>query len=920
MNRRLFLGSALGVLGASLLDGCKPRLPRYLVPNSAPPDDAVPGLAREYRTVCRECPAGCGATARVREGRAVKLDGSSVHPISGGALCPRGQSAIESLYSPLRLTGPQASGKELSWDQAIAALADGVKRAVAAKKQVVVLTRDEPGKLGALFGSWLAALGEPASQVVTFEPMARSWLREGQKRAFGSEGTPLLDLAGAKLLVSIGDDFVEEGSPVESARNLADHRAAGGRFVYVGPRISLTGAAADEWHSVEPRTELALVLGLARLALESANASAALPAGALDALKVRLAPYGAAAVASRTGLAEGVIRRLASSLIADRPSLVTGPGRAIADADAASLAEAIYVLNALLGNVGSTLRFLPAAPARPGMTLAELTLRAGAGDVGAVIVHHADPFGYGGVYGELCAALARVPFIASFTNHLDTTARRAQLVLADHHFLEAWSDVPTRPGVLGIQQPAMTPVFGTRAAADVLIAAARALGKTSGLPDASFGEFVRQAYSDKDVEQGGQFTAVEAAATVLAPGALASIPALAELRGPAGGFPLVSAPSFRHLDGLAPTSELLEEIPDPLSGYAWSGWVEVNPATAAALGVKAGDVVALEGPGGHVELPAHVTRTIRAGVIAVPVGNTLALLDGKGGLGFGVRVTARPTGAVLPTPLDAGADEQHHRALARSVSRAAPSLPQHAPLPSMYPPVVHPNHRWGMAVDLDRCNGCGACTAACYVENNLAIVGASDSRKGRSMSWMRIESFVDDGPDGPVVSVLPVGCQHCTNAPCEAVCPTYATYHTEEGLNEQVYVRCIGTRYCENNCPYGVRRFNFADWTRSPTASLGLNPDVSVRERGVTEKCTLCSHRIRTAEEQAKVEKRPLRDGELTTACAATCPAHAIVFGDLKDPASRVSQLAADARSYKLLEELNTQPGVFYLARRRDKV
>jgi Fe-S-cluster-containing dehydrogenase component len=185
---------------------------------------------------------------------------------------------------------------------------------------------------------------------------------------------------------------------------------------------------------------------------------------------------------------------------------------------------------------------------------------------------------------------------------------------------------------------------------------------------------------------------------------------------------------------------------------------------------------------------------------------------------------------------------------------------------------------------------------------------------------MRIESFVDDGPDGPVVSVLPVGCQHCTNAPCEAVCPTYATYHTEEGLNEQVYVRCIGTRYCENNCPYGVRRFNFADWTRSPTASLGLNPDVSVRERGVTEKCTLCSHRIRTAEEQAKVEKRPLRDGELTTACAATCPAHAIVFGDLKDPASRVSQLAADARSYKLLEELNTQPGVFYLARRRDKV
>jgi molybdopterin-containing oxidoreductase family iron-sulfur binding subunit len=238
----------------------------------------------------------------------------------------------------------------------------------------------------------------------------------------------------------------------------------------------------------------------------------------------------------------------------------------------------------------------------------------------------------------------------------------------------------------------------------------------------------------------------------------------------------------------------------------------------------------------------------------------------------------------------------------------------------MYPPVIHPERRWGLAIDLDRCTGCGACTAACYVENNLPIVGAEDMQRGRSMSWLRIQAFVEETPAGPEASFLPLGCQHCSNAPCEAVCPTFATYHTQEGLNAQIYARCIGTRYCENNCPYGVRRFNFFEWPRQGNAGLGLNPDVSVRDRGVTEKCSLCIHRIGAGEEQARLEgRKQLRDGEVISACAATCPTRAIVFGDLKDPDSEISRRAADGRAYKLLGELNTEPGVVYLARRREK-
>jgi molybdopterin-containing oxidoreductase family iron-sulfur binding subunit len=920
MSRRTFLGSAVGVLGVGLLEGCKEKLPRYLVPQVAAPDDAVPGLARQYRTVCRECPAACGATVRVVEGRAVKMEGSPDHPLSQGALCPGGQAAIERLYAPTRLGTPLLGGHEATWPQAEAALAEGLKGALAAGKQVVVLTRPEHGQLGALFGGWLKAIGQPASQVATFDPMERWWLREGQRRAFGTEATPATDLAAARLILSIGDDFVEEGSPVEAARGLAEQRAAGGRSVYVGPRLSLTAASSDQWLSVEPGTELTFVLGLTRQVLELLGTRAAAAPALLASLHTRLAPYDEASVAARTRLSKGSVAELARSLTEARPSLVLGPGRAVAGPDAAALSEAVYVLNALLGNVGTTLRFLERPAPAPGLALAELIRRADAGEIGALILHHADPFGYGPSQAALARVVTKVPFLVSFTNELDATSRQAHLVLADHHFLESWSDVSPRPGVLGIQQPVMTPVLGTRAAADQLLAAARALGPATGLPEGTFAEAVRQAFGVTEIERGGRFQAAATIPATLQPGLLGSLPAPAQLRGPGMGLPLVVAPSIRYLDGRPPRSALLQEMPDPLSGFSWTGWVELHPTTAAALKVVAGDVVALEGPGGKVELPAHVTPAIRAGVVGVPVGDATALLDGKGPIGFGARVTAIRTGLQRPIHLPEEGRHQHGRELARSVSRASPKLPPAEPIPSMYPAVEHPEHRWGLAIDLDRCTGCGACTAACYVENNLPIVGAEDVQRGRSMSWIRIQAFVDETPEGPEASFLPMGCQHCSNAPCETVCPTFATYHTQEGLNAQVYARCIGTRYCENNCPYGVRRFNFFEWPRQGNARLGLNPDVSVRDRGVSEKCSLCIHRIGAGEEQARLEgRKELRDGEIISACAATCPTRAIVFGDLKDPASEISRRAADGRAYKLLGELNTEPGVVYLARRREK-
>ncbi len=381
LARRTFLGSAATVLGTSLVEGCKTRLPRSLVPYVTPPDDTVPGLAVHYRTTCRACPAACGMTARVREGRAVMLEGSPDHPLSRGGLCPVGQASIETLYGPGRLGSPWAGGKPATWPDAEKALAAGLRTALDSGKAVVVLTRPEPGLLGGLLTRWLAALGQPATHRVVFDFMARPWLREGQRRALGSDAVPVHRFEEARLILSVGDDLVEEGSPVEAARGLAEQRAAGGRSIYVGPRLSLTAASCDEWISVEPGSELALVLGLCGQVLQR------LPPGLAPSARER---PGRAAGPVRPGggrlthrLEGGTgSRRWRQALLDHRPGLVLGPGRALAGSQADRLSEAVHVLNALLGNVGTTLRLLAGAGESPGWDLAELERQARAGAVG----------------------------------------------------------------------------------------------------------------------------------------------------------------------------------------------------------------------------------------------------------------------------------------------------------------------------------------------------------------------------------------------------------------------------------------------------------------------------------------------------------------------------------------------------------
>ncbi len=425
-----------------------------------------------------------------------------------------------------------------------------------------------------------------------------------------------------------------------------------------------------------------------------------------------------------------------------------------------------------------------------------------------------------------------------------------------------------------------------------------------------------------------------------------------------GSHVLEVYPSSRLYDGRGADKPWLQETPDVMTQVAWDAWVEVPSGTAARLGLKRGDLVKLTSPFGSIELPAYPSELLHPGTVAVPMGfghkfpgdyarrgdkvpgattttdagflnagaNPVELLGAapdaaSGGLSYlGVKVSLARTGGRRTLAIPQATFDQDHRHIAQYATVAAAKElevrgqpPDHASHPSMYPPIKYPVHRWGMSVDLDLCTGCGACVVACQAENNIPVVGKAQVAYGRAQQWLRVERWQEGDPSQPRNMFLPMFCQHCEVAPCEPVCPVYAAYHTREGLNAQVYNRCVGTRYCGNNCPYHVRRFNWFNYEWPSPLELQLNPDVTVRQLGVMEKCTMCVQRIEAGKGHARDERRPVQDGDIQTACQQTCPTRAITFGDLKDAGSRVSKLSRSPRGYYVLDELGTRPAVTYL-------
>jgi len=976
MDRRTFL-KVTGIGSVAFAAGCGSETGETLFTLVNAPDDMVTGEATWYASTCRECPAGCGVLAKNREGRVIKLEGNPNHPINRGRLCIRGQAALQSLYNPDRLKQPLIKNGEnwspISFDDAIALIRNkAAATTTAGPNRVRMLTEVVGESLQGLFTDALAQWN--SSGPVVCEPFAYESLKFAHQQLFGLPILPAYNMERADFILGFGADFLETWlSPVEYAGKfkamhaLKDGRK--GRFVQVSPFQSLTGANADLWLACRPGSEALVSLWLIKKALAD-GAGYHLPADFRQALDQTTTGLDAATVATKSDIDIKQLRNLANRLKAANRPLVLGTAAA-AGPDAAAADLAATTLNVLLDpslfSYDFDNRHQVETASRSDRVL-DFFKAVKEERVGVLLLHQTNPlFTLPPGSGIAKALQKKHLFKVAFTNFMDETAAAADLIFPIQHSLETWDAYEGKLHVTGTLQPAMGKVFKAPAVGDVFLAAAF---EHPPVPD--YKQLVAQRLTGSEhdpfstdwlrlVQKGGRFfkgRGRDNPDLSPHPELVKHLQRYLAQTGDAAKRKksFIAVPSVRFFDGRGANKPLLCEIPDPLTQVAWQTPLMVHPAVMQSKGWKAGDQVVLESGAGSLTAPVYGYSGLHPDASAMAIGqghsafgryargqglNPLNLLtatvdNASGGPVYTVPLARMAgTGQNQPLASTSGSPSQHGRKIALSVPLAevaAPGthekgkvgltmedFPFTPPTPAgydrrrdFYPPHEHDTYRWGMVVDLERCTGCGACVASCYLENNVGIVGEERILEGREMTWLRIERY-QDRVHPEKTSFLPMMCQHCDNAPCEAVCPVYAPHHSREGLNNQVYNRCIGTRFCAQNCPYKVRRFNWFDWERPDPLPLQLNPNVTVRSKGVMEKCSFCVQRIKTARQVAKDQDRNIRDGEVTPACAQTCPTGALTFGSFMDPNSRVSRMLKDPRAYQVLGYLNTKPAVIYL-------
>jgi molybdopterin-containing oxidoreductase family iron-sulfur binding subunit len=861
---------------------------------------------------------------------------------------------------------------EMKWADAEALAAQKIK--AAGRGQVLLITGNAAGTRAKFLDAWLAALG--AAPKLVLDPLSLHSQRAANERSFGRAEIARNRIDAASYLLNFGSEFLETWqNPVRQGREFAamhamdDAKKTKGKFVHVGSHVSLTGANADEWVSVKPGSEAALALALAR---EVAERNKARLGGEAARIGAALASHTAERAETATGVKAATIRRLAGEFAKAGASLALAGGNTLATTEATGTQIAVNLLNYVAGNVGKTVLFGAGGLNDPSHSFAQwmdALNKMRQGQVKVLIVDGANPVYSLPAAAKAAEALSKVDFIVSLSSAWDETTRMAHLALPGQTFLERWGDANPERGVNSLVQPAMAPVFPVKAAEDTLLAIAKALGVAAFAKTVTYRDVLRAAWAAvksehgaggdfeefwrESLRRGGIFGKAAAPAAVrFNADAIAAAAAPPKIEGE--GLTLLATVSLRHRDGRGASNPWLQEIPDPLSQVVWDSWADINPRTAQRLGIAHGDLIRVTTAQGTVETAAFLHYGVHDDAIAIPIGqghtgsgrdadsrgvNVLDLLPAAMDRASGqfayvsTRVKVEKTGQQAYLASNKGSPRQMDRGIIQTMGVAqvaageAPK-PEHPARPqSFYPPIekstpgYHDPYRWGMAIDVDRCTGCSACVAACYAENNIAVVGKERVFLGREMSWLRIERFLEGSGDSYRTLLQPMLCQQCGNAGCEPVCPVYATYHNPDGLNAQIYNRCVGTRYCSNNCAYKVRRFNWFNYEWDAPLHLQLNPDVSVRSKGVMEKCTFCVQRIQRAKMNAHKDGREVRDGEVVTACQQTCPTGAIAFGNLADPQSAVSRQSARGeerrkervRQYEVLEELRQQPAVTYL-------
>jgi len=948
-TRRKFLQ----VMGASLalagLAGC--RWPRETIVPFARPAGYTPGVPQRYATSMELAGVASGLVVTSYDGRPIKVDGNPEHPQNRGGSDLLAQASILDLYDPARSRSPLSreiaggAARNRTWEEfsdfARGRMTDFKSRG--GESLYILSEATSSPSMAAMRARLQGAF--PRAVIAEYESISRDNERTGAVLAFGRPMRAVYSLESADVIVSLDADFLgAHPASVAHARDFAAgrrnrDRVKANRLYAVESAYTITGGKADHRFTV-PSRWIPVVAG--RLAAEILGDDPGARAALAAYTSHPFMPRFIAAMARDLKCSRG------------RSIIVAGPRQ---PADVHALAHA---MNAALGNVGTTVRYAAEeGPERPSHVeaIASLADAARAGKIDTLIILGGNPVFDAPADIEFARALAAVPASAHLSLHEDETSRACHWHLPRAHYLESWGDARAWDGTVGITQPLIEPLYGGKSPIEVLSILCdpspmsgydivrRAMSSFAG---ADFEAFWRSSLNDGFVSGSAYPIETPTVRPLLHIPMRGAPPAFA-----ANDLEIVFVPDSKVYDGRFAGNAWLQELPDPMTKVTWDNAALISPATAAALGVRADDVVALQYGGREVEIPVYVMPGVADRSVIVPlgygrtaagpigngVGASAQALRMSGAMGFDGGLTVRRVGRVHALSCTqnhhmidlVGLRETQRRVgeLVREVdSETYKRNPEAVRIRSegepaqLFPPHDYESdHRWGMAIDLDSCTGCGACMIACQAENNVPVVGREQVKRGREMHWLRIDRYFSGAPERPEVSHQPLACVQCENAPCEQVCPVGATAHSHEGLNEMVYNRCIGTRYCANNCPYKVRRFNWFNFHKRTVQieKMMYNPDVTVRGRGVMEKCTFCVQRIEGAKIRARVEGgRPIADGEVVPACAQACPSRAIVFGDLNDPQSRVHALHVNARSYGLLEEINTRPRTQYLAKLRN--
>jgi MoCo/4Fe-4S cofactor protein with predicted Tat translocation signal len=965
VSRRKFLallGASAAFAGVSCSDY---RDKGEIIPYNKKPEEITVGQPNYYASTCNSCSNACGTLIKTREGRPIKIDGNPYHPVSKGKLCAQGQASIMNLYDPDRLKNPLKNDGSIfidyNWNDAndeiiLDLMSVGEQEiAIVTGKIVSPTTKKVLTDFKQKYASTI---------IYSYELFNSSVKNAAWKKCYGSGEFPAIKWNEADVVISLDGDFLgESNNKVENVRLFAENRDVTekrfNRLYSVEGNLSLTGTNADCRFKLRPDLQYTFVMSLINELQKKGTIN----------LPVNTSGYSLSELAEK----ENLDLRLLGQMVND---LNKNKGRSIIYAGEHLNQEvqiAVNLLNDALGNTGlyqSDSANISILPLSTNDKLKQLTSNLKAGNVGVVIHLNSNPVYHFPEDIGYQSALEYAGTVVTLVDIENETSAVSNFVLPINQTLEAWGDAKTRSGFYSLQQPVIAPLYDTREQEAILLTWIEQDNEvyTEKLyhhylmqnweeniyptlnSNPGFKKFWFQALHDGIVYSGEKN---DVSGTI-------NMSVVSQLNGApkVSGYALHLKESYQVRDGRFANNGWLQELPHPVSKVTWDNYAAISPAAAKELGFENGDISEITVGSQSLQIPVFIqpgasenTITIElgygrtnGGTVGTNVGFNANILLNTGGLSqwlyTGADIKKVSGNYKLVTAQTIYAFDQGNKVdlpKKRGIIKEGTveeylknshfiSEGEHHEMESVNPQIEYPGLKWGMSIDLNKCLGCNDCVVACNVENNVPVVGKEQVEKGREMHWLRIDRYYSGTADDPVVVNQPMLCQHCDQAPCENVCPVVATNHSPDGLNQMVYNRCVGTRYCSNNCPYKVRRFNFYNfrdhfrdgYQEEPVFALLQNPEVTVRSRGVMEKCTFCIQRISEARSDATAEGREIKGSDVTTACQDACGTNAIKFGDINDEQSEFYNYRNHELGYYVLEELNIKPNVTYLAKLRN--